>query len=94
MRPRGEIRQALAGAAQALTQQQGGATWRELAAHACVGYAAARKTVSNMALAGELVPGGVVRVAHACRPMVRYRVRGGWVAAGMSLDAVVSTWGR
>jgi hypothetical protein len=97
MRPRGEIRVALFDAAQALKQEQGGATWREMAARACVGFDAARKTVSNMVLAGELEPCGQVRAAHACRPMVRYapKRRGGWVSSGFGhLDAALRGWGR
>lgn len=72
MRPRGEIRQALHQAAHELAQAQGGATWRTLAERACVGYAAARRTVRNMAQAGHLQPVGEERAPHSRRPMVRY----------------------
>lgn len=69
MRPRGEIRQALAAAAGELAAVQGGAHWREMAMRACVGFAAAKTTVRDMVRAGELGPVGVVRTAHARRPM-------------------------
>lgn len=96
MRPRGAIRQALLGAAQTLAAQQGGATWREMAAHARVGWDAARKTVGNMVAAGELQPCGQVRAPHACRPMVLYTPQTGgskWTAEGFALDLVVRRWG-
>ena len=101
-RPRGEIRQALGQAAAALVQAQGGATWRDLAVQACVGYAKAREVVRDMARAGELQAVGEVRVEHARRPMVRYapgaaasRV-GGWSATqyGAPLSGVLSAWVR
>lgn len=96
MRPRGEIRQAIETTARTLAMEQGGGTWREMAQRACVGFEAARKTVSNMVLAGELVPCGQVRVQHARRPMMRYAPRrSSWVSSGMgNLDAVLRSWGR
>lgn len=54
-RPRGEIRQALSQAAQALHQECGAFTWVQVAEKAQVGYAVARVTIVNMASAGELV---------------------------------------
>lgn len=77
MRPRGEIREALFHKAAELpvlplpdagTEVRAG-TWRDLAALACVGYEAARRTVDNMVTAGELIVVGHRRVPHACRPM-------------------------
>lgn len=70
MRPRGEIRAALASA----VQQTGGSgiTWREAAVHAGVGFDAARMTFENMARAGELVPVGAERAAGRGRALVRY----------------------
>lgn len=63
-RPRGAERMALREAART-KQQQGieGATWRELAEMAQVGFQAAKRTCWNMVMAGELV---VVR--HEPRP--------------------------
>lgn len=54
-RPRGEIRQALCGAARSLHEERGSFSWVELAEKAQVGYAAARRSVDNMARAGDLV---------------------------------------
>jgi hypothetical protein len=67
MRPRGEVRLALAQAVEAAPAP--GATWRELAAQACVGLDSARRTVGNMVAAGELIVVGHKRVPHARRPM-------------------------
>lgn len=69
MRPRGEIRAALALAVDAMPAPEQGATWRDLAQLACVGLAAARRTVDNMVTAGELIVVGHRRTPHACRPM-------------------------
>lgn len=79
MRPRGEIRAALADAAQQLACQQvsgtgqlKGVTWRQLARAACVGFDFARATVKNMVTSGELVPVGEEREPGSRRPMVTY----------------------
>lgn len=62
-RPQGEVRQVLAVAAVQLLAERGlvvdgvavdGLTWREMSAAAQVGREVARRTVSNMARAGEL----------------------------------------
>jgi len=70
-RPRGEIRQALASSAWEIAGASplGGATWREAAAHACVGFEAARQTWKDMVRSGQLVRVQPVRVAHASRAM-------------------------
>ena len=68
-RPRGEVRQAIAQAAQS---QARCFTWQDLAQHAGVGFAAARETVRNMARAGELMVVGELRVDGVRRPMVHY----------------------
>lgn len=70
-RPRGAIRQALASSAWALASSspQGGANWRDAAAHACVGFEAARQTWKDMVRSGELVRLQPVRVPHASRAM-------------------------
>ncbi len=54
MRPRGEIRLALAEAVQRLVEPGGGANYRAIAEAAQVGYDAAQETLRNMARAGEL----------------------------------------
>jgi hypothetical protein len=96
MRPRQEIRTALAEAALALQKEQGAATWRDLAERACVGYDKACETVRNMATAGELRKVDTVRVGHARRPMVRYAPVSAWGSTGWgspaTLDAVLRTW--
>lgn len=93
MRPRGEIRQVLGEAAQALAEERGGATWRDMAVRACVGFSKARETVKDMARAGELEPCGTERVAHARRPMVRYAPRTSFATATTgSIDIVMRSW--
>lgn len=95
MRPRGEIRQAIGGAAKALADEQGSATWRELAQRACVGFDAARRTVENMARGGELEVAGSVRVEGSRRPMARYAPRTNWATATTGgLGDVMRAWGR
>lgn len=93
-RPVGAERQALLDAARQLGQP--GATWRDLAVHAQVGMAKAKKTVENMAQAGLLQPVGERPVAHARRPMVLYAPRSNWATdttnSGPSLAGVVMGW--
>ena len=103
-RPRGEIRTALAGAAQALHADCGGATWRQLAVRACVWYDKARATVQDMRRSGELAPVGTVPVPGARRPMVLYAPGHNWVtnwagsgsnnAPARSIDSVLQGWLR
>lgn len=69
MKSRGEIRLALAEAA--LSFGARGATWRQLAEAAQVGWDAARMTVENMVRAGQLVVVGTATVPGVCRPMNR-----------------------
>lgn len=98
MRPRGEIRRAIGDAAWALTVERAmqGGTWRELAQRACVGYAAARQTVKDMARAGELQAVGAVRVDHSRRPMTLYAPAPERAAptAAANLATVMRTWAR
>ena len=75
-RPRGDVRQALQRAAVNLHATGAGANWRELAAHACVGYSVAKTTVQNMVRAGELEACGEEPAPHTRRPMKRYRPSG------------------
>ena len=72
-RPQGEVRRALMDAAARIAEGQPGATWRELASAAQVGYAVAKATHRNMVRAGELEPVDEVRTPNNNRPMVRYR---------------------
>lgn len=99
MRPPGEIRHALAAAAQALATERGGATWRDLAERAGVGYLAARRTVENMARGGALQPIGVEKRAHSRRWMKLYAPSTNWATAatataGCPLAGVVQRWVR
>lgn len=73
MRPPGEIRQTLARSAVQLNEQRDGATWREMAEHAQVGYLDARRTVEHMARAGDLVVIGAEKRAHSRRWMNLYK---------------------
>jgi hypothetical protein len=93
MRPPGEIRAALRQAAQQLPS---GATWRELAQHACVGFGIAKRTVDNMRRAGELAPIDEVRAPGSRRPMVRYALNQGNFATATTgaLDVVMRGWAR
>lgn len=101
MRPRGEVREAIARAAQSLAEQGTPPTWRELVGHV-KGMSPAspadvrlvRKTVENMAQAGELVRAGERRVQGVARPMTQWKPRGAsWVHQGAPmLDGIVRGW--
>lgn len=98
MRPRSEVRQALAAAVVDLGRP---ATWRDLVPHvpginpaSPAEVRLVRKTVENMAAAGELQLVDRVRVPGASKPMNAYRPRtSGWVTQGHSLlDGVMRGW--
>jgi hypothetical protein len=97
MRPRGMLRQALGDAVAALAQEQGGATYRDLAHHADVPAAVACVTLKNMVRSGEVEPRGLERVAGSRRPLLRY-VPAGFGGAGFdglngqALCAVMRGW--
>lgn len=91
-RPRGEIRQALHQAAWQLAAEAGGGTWRDIAARACVGYEAARRTIKNMAHAGELQAIDEVRVASSRRPMNRYIPAAGVDSTSDALTELLALW--
>ena len=61
MRPRGEVREALAAAIARLHAEQGAVTCRTLAQAANVGLDKARETIRAMTAAGEVVQVGVAR---------------------------------
>jgi len=91
MRPRGEVREALAQASVSLGRE--GFTWRDAAIHAGVGFDCARMTLENMARAGQVQRDGLVRVPGVARPMVKYVPRQAEEGAGAhSLAAVVHGW--
>lgn len=95
MRPRGEVRLAIAHAGLALFVERGGFTWKEAAERAQVGYSVAKQTVRNMCGAGELVKVDAVPVSGSRRPMVRYVPgSGGWVMSAVAGDmqSVMRNW--
>jgi hypothetical protein len=100
MRPRGEVRSAIAEATQQLAQQQVLPTWRDLVAMvpgisstSPADLRLVRKTVENMALAGELERAGNRHVQGVARPMTTYRPRSNsWVHGTAQLDGVVRGW--
>lgn len=98
MRPPGEIRQALGAAACALATECGGATWRDMAERAGVGYLAARRTVENMERAGALQPVGCEKRPHSRRWMTLYAPAANFATAatatGCPLAGVLRTWVR
>jgi hypothetical protein len=72
MRPVGEVRQALFDSAVALTTPERSPTMLELAAHAKVGFKAARQTVDNMKRARILVVVRLRAVDYRNRPVAEY----------------------
>ncbi len=92
-RPVGDVRLALLQAAAALSAPDHSPTLKELAAHACVGHAAARMAVSNMRRAGQLVIVRLRPVAYRRRPVAEYApsVADGQ-AAGPFLQALMGAW--
>lgn len=72
MRPAGEVRQALLNACTQLATPDRGPTLREMAAVACVGMQAARRTVENMSRAGQLHRVRNRKVAYRNRPVAEY----------------------
>lgn len=93
-RPRGEIRQALCQAAQALHQECGAFTWVQVAERAQVGYSFARETVKNMASAGDLVRVGKDKRAGSRVWMTLYEPapEPQQQSGEQALDRVVRTW--
>lgn len=95
-RPRGEIRQALSLAAQALHEERGAFTWVQVAEKAQVGYSFARRHVDNMARAGDLVRVGHDKPAGSRVWMTLYEPADAAPAEGAAaladLDRVVRSW--
>jgi len=100
MRPRGEVRAAIAQATQQLAEQKLTPTWRDLvslvpgvSASSPADLRLVRKTVENMATAGELERAGNRRVQGVARPMTTYRPRtNSWVHGTAQLDGVMRGW--
>lgn len=76
MRPAGEVHLAVLQAAHAVKRERAesgkGATLRELAKRACVGYKVARVTVANLKRSGKLEQVGTCKVAGRNRPVYLY----------------------
>lgn len=75
MRPAGDVRKALLRACESLAARAAagrGPTLREMAAEACVGLDAARRTVENMTRYGVLVVPRTRRVPYRNRPVAEY----------------------
>lgn len=90
MRPRGEVREALANAAKALGK---GGTWRELAARAKVSLSKARQVIKDMVKAGELVAIGERREPHSKRPLAIYAYMANQASTcGGALQALMGAW--
>lgn len=98
MRPRGEIRAALARAARQLVPvdapPDAGFTWRELVRRACVGELVGRRTVVDMHRAGELVLVGKRPVPGICRPANLYAPKREPTAEADALLVAMSGWRR
>lgn len=95
MRPVGEVREALFNAALVLTTPERAPTLLELAHHARVGYAAARRTVSNMCRAGVLEPVRDREVDYRHKPVKEYspcRRRGVPSRSSCPLGDAIATW--
>ena len=97
MRPRGEIREALAASAAKLVPPDAppetGVTWRELVRHAQVGELMGRRTVVDMQRSGELKVVATRRVPGVCRPVNVYAPRREPAEpAGQALHQVAQAW--
>lgn len=92
MRPRGEVRQAVAFAAGALVQEHGCFTGRDVAQCAQVAFEKARLTLKDMVRAGELVVVGEVATTGVCRPLNVYALPSRCASAGADLLQAVQRW--
>ena len=93
MRPRGEIRQAVAAAAGQLVAERGSFTGRDVAHAAQVAFEKARLTLKDMVRAGELVVVGETTAPGVCRPLNVYTQRAAQQGhAGADLCQVVQRW--
>lgn len=92
-RPRGEIREAVAAAADMLLHQRGCCTYRDAAHMAQVAFEAARYTVKRMAEAGELIVIGQTRAPGVSRPLNLYaKPKPGEPTAAFALQQAVRSW--
>lgn len=95
MRPVGDVRQALLAACIELATPTQGPTLRELAAKACVGLDAARRTVSDMSRANQIHKVRTRRVQYRNRPVAEYAPAGPECpqGGGAELASVLQAWG-
>lgn len=95
MRPAGEVRLALLNACSQLATPERGATLRELAVRACVGFDAARSTVRDMKRAGQIRQARERRVDYRNRPVAEYEPAMPSVGAAgfVDLGSVLRAWG-
>jgi hypothetical protein len=95
-RPRGEIREALANAAQSLAAELGMASSLEIVRRAQVGSQIGQFTVKNMVKAGELEPRDSRREPGIARPVTLYAPAraSSWVTGFSSLDDILRSWSR
>jgi len=95
-RPQGEIRLALKDAVEVLFKRQGGATWREAAKAAGVGFSSAAGTMWNMVRAGELVVLEYRRVPGSKRPAATFApappADDSQTSAQQCLTAIANAW--
>lgn len=92
MRPRGDVRQAVSGAAGTLVQQHGCFTGRDVAAFAQVGFEKARQTLKDMVRAGELVVIGESTAPGVCRPLNVYALPAVQGSPGAALEQALKRW--
>lgn len=93
MRPRGEIRQAVAWAAGQLVAQHGCFTGRDVAQTAQVAFEKTRRTLLDMVRAGELVVVGETTAPGVCRPLNVYsQPEASSNSQGADLCRVVQSW--
>lgn len=97
-RPPCEVRAALREAAERLTHSAPAFTWRDAAALVTLDPRQVRRTICNMARAGELERVGARREPGVCRPMTLYapaqmRQRVSF-ALGASLEQALRRWRR
>lgn len=92
MRPRGEVRQAVADAAGTLVLQRGCFTGRDVAQCAQVAFEKARLTLKDMVRAGELVVIGEAVAPGVCRPLNVYSLPTAQASAGADLAQAVRRW--
>lgn len=98
-RPLSDVARALLSTANRLSAAGRAVTLAEMAAGACVGHQAARKSVSNLKRYGHLKIVGLRRVDYRNRPVAEYapatvEAEGVNAPAGVDLGRCLSAWAR